>query len=73
VSAIASYNNNTITTNQACFSFAYFFKNLKKVYAICTLLSELKCILLRTDKITITKKLLPYVNLKLPSMEKGQA
>jgi len=39
MSAIPSYNNNTITTNQTCFGIAYFLQNLKKVYAICTLLS----------------------------------
>ena len=60
-------------TNQTCFGIAYFLKNPKKVYAICTLLSELKWILVKTDRITLNKKLLPYVSLKLSSMEKEQA
>jgi hypothetical protein len=48
-------------------------KNLKKVYAICTFLSELGWILVKTDKIKLSEELLPYVSLKLPSARKGQA
>ena len=73
MSATPSYNNTTISTNQTLFQCCIFFKEPEKVYTICTLLSELKWILVKTDKITFIKKLLPYVSLKLPSMKMERA
>ena len=71
MSAIPSYNN-TITTNQTLFQWCIICKEPEKGLAICTLVPELKWILVKTDKITLSKNLLPYVSLKLPSTNKEQ-
>jgi hypothetical protein len=70
--AIPSFNNNTITTNQTLFQCCIFFEEPEKGLAICMLVSELKWILVKRDKITLNKNLLPYVSLKLLSMKKEQ-